>query len=407
MSNRPTRNEKPVSELHVQFAHAQYGEPGLLPRPEGEKASYRTVYLVLELSVGDISDPPFSNSFVYPHHYTCYKTVDRVIAERKEALLAMDAATPVYLWLREGDGNGYLNLLKHAELFKHFREVYLIRCYTEADREREDYRENDSFERKERLSAEELDAMSARFREIALLGGTYRAGKYGEVKVLSEAYLEELVLGQLPDAYADSGIGFGSLYLGVREAVERDTGYIILFETVEEVVWQLLIKRRIGSSGSCAWWAGGEYRAALFEQSFCLQTPYPVSYTYSGMLALVRDAFEFGDTCPLYWILAEDAVLEFEDEHGCFRGRRKIVEFIEEEGVRHVHSRKEKIFCDVCRVDEGERYGVGDLCLLLGYEDRNGRSWHYVVKLHEKDGRITRLRLFNAIGPLKLSVANE
>lgn len=395
-----------IKEVHVNFSDTTYGEPSKLSR----EASYRFVAGVdyikvcfsLELSIGDISSPPRSNSFAYAHRYYSYKSMEMILENHIKKLSQAEDDAIVYLWINERDVNAYLNLLKFSALFRRFEEVYLIRCCSEEDMQNDEYEPNDSFSNRTRITRDELDAMTVKYLDVVNLGGEYRIGCYGDVRICSEEYMERFVMDQITDEY----LGFNSIYIKVQELFEEATGYIIHYNMVKELVWRLMTKRRVQSKGACEWWGDPSYNNMLSTQSFCLNHPKARSYTYDDALEIVCEAFEWGYTYPLYDIIANDAVLKFEDGVDSFYGKDDIIKFIENDGSARIHVNEEKVSCDILRIAEGERYGIGDLCILLCYEQKDSKKNHYVVKVHFENNQIVKIQLFNPIGPLRL-VADE
>ncbi len=395
-----------IKEVHVSFGVTEYGDHGELPREKTARFSagvdYLSICFGLELSMGDISSAPRSNSFAYAHSHSSYKAMEALVQKNIEKLSQAERGAVVYLWINERDVNAYLNLLKFSDLFKRFEEVYLIRCCSEEDMANDEYEPNDSFENRVRITRDDLDAMTAEYAEIKGLGGKYRIGCYGDVRVCSEEYLESFVIGQIKDEY----LSYNSIYCNVYDAFKVETGYVIHCNTVKELVWRLMLKKQIRSHGACMWWGDSSYNNVLQNQSFCLTHPEANLYTYADALEIVCGALEYGYSYPLYDIIADDAVLKFEDSVDLYCGKDDIIGFIENDGSTRVYINKEKVSCDILRIAEGERYGVGEPCILLCYEREDGKKNHYVVKVYFENNRIVKIQVFDPIGPLRL-VADE
>lgn len=211
---------------------------------------YLNVCFRLELSMGDISNPPESNSFAYAHRYGSYESMELIVEKHIQKLSQATNDTPVYLWINERDVNAYLNLLKFSNLFKRFDNVYLIRCCSEKDMENDEYEPNDSFSKKVSVYKEELDSMTIEYNRILELGGEFRIGSYGDVHICSEEYLEKFVREQITEKH----VNFNSIYSKVHDAFKEATGYIIHYNVVEELVWRMMTARQIQSHGACEWW---------------------------------------------------------------------------------------------------------------------------------------------------------
>ena len=395
-----------IKEVHINFSDTIYGDPAVLPRDAAHRfvvgVDYLNVCFRLELSMGDISNPPESNSFAYAHRYGSYESMELIVEKHIRKLSQATNDTPVYLWINERDVNAYLNLLKFSNLFKRFDNVYLIRCCSEKDMENDEYEPNDSFSKKVSVSKEELDSMTIEYNRILELGGEFRIGAYGDVHVCSEEYLEKFVREQITEKY----VNFNSIYSKVHDAFKEATGYVIHYNVVEELVWRMMTARKIQSHGACEWWGDSSYNNMLCTQSFHIGSPKKETYTYSDALKIVYDAFAYGYTCPLYEIIAPNAILSIEDSNQLFEGRSNVINYIENDGSARVHVKKQKVSCDILRIAEGERYGIGDLCILLSYECEDETINHYIIKVRFENEHIQEIKIFTAKGPLRL-IADE
>ena len=118
-----------IKEVHINFSDTIYGDPAVLPRDAAHRfvvgVDYLNVCFRLELSMGDISNPPESNSFAYAHRYGSYESMELIVEKHIRKLSQATNDTPVYLWINERDVNAYLNLLKFSNLFK---AVWYVRC---------------------------------------------------------------------------------------------------------------------------------------------------------------------------------------------------------------------------------------------------------------------------------------
>jgi hypothetical protein len=151
------------------------------------------------------------------------------------------------------------------------------------------------------------------------------------------------------------------------------------------------------------WWGDSHHNNMLCTQRIkkCnLSNSRPLSYEDS--LFCVLQAFEMGLTYPLYEILDKDAIIEYVDENKTVCGSRKIIEHIENDGTDRVCVNNQKVFCDILRVAEGERYGVGERFILLTYHLKDGTRENHIIKVHFANSKIYKLEFFNPYGPLRL-----
>ena len=131
----------------------------------------------------------------------------------------------------------------------------------------------------------------------------------------------------------------------------------------------------------------------------------PISFEEA--LEIVCDAYEEGYIYSLYEILDNDSTIVFVDEDKYISNSREIVEFLVKERCNHLYCSDEKtITCDILKVAEGVRYGIGEKCILLTYHLENGAKENLIIKVHFADGSINKLEMFYPFGPLRL-VAEE
>lgn len=194
----------------------------------------------------------------------------------------------------------------------------------------------------------------------------------------------------------------GNIYCRVRERFEAETGYILPFDTVTSIAWRLMTAGRIESRERCMWWGREPHDTVIGMQWVRRCDPSAPSCCGGDGLRTLCDALGEGYTLPLYEALAEDAVLDFEwGEHTVY-GRYAIIETIERYGVERAHIGKCDVSCGIFRVTESGDYGIGDRVLLLAYRERDGEREHYVVRIEGEDGRIEKILVRRAIGPLEL-----
>ena len=71
-----------IKEVHVNFSDSTYGDPSVLPRESSNLfivgVDYLNVCFRMELSLGDISSPPYSNAFAYAHRYGSAQSMENL-----------------------------------------------------------------------------------------------------------------------------------------------------------------------------------------------------------------------------------------------------------------------------------------------------------------------------------------
>ena len=132
-----------------------------------------------------------------------------------------------------------------------------------------------------------------------------------------------------------------------------------------------------------------------------LELPSPVSC--DDALAILCDALEEGYFCSLYKILNRNATLVLIDEERQIDGVRDIINFLVKERSDHLYPSDDvTITCNILKVTEGERYSIGEKCILLVYHLDNGQKEHHVIKVHTANDRINKIEIFHPRGPLCL-----
>ncbi len=130
--------------------------------------------------------------------------------------------------------------------------------------------------------------------------------------------------------------------------------------------------------------------------------------SYEDALEIVCDALEQGCFASLYKILDKNATLIYVDDDKCITGIRDIINFLVKERLDHLYCSDEKtITCDILKVDKGERYGVGEKCILSIYLFENGEKEYHIIKVHFANGLINKLEVFHPFGPLQLVAEQE
>ena len=130
----------------------------------------------------------------------------------------------------------------------------------------------------------------------------------------------------------------------------------------------------------------------------------PVSY--EDALEIVCGTLDQGYFTSLYEILDSSVTLVLVDEDKHIYGIRDVINFLVQKGLEHSYITTEDITCDILKVAEGNRYGIGEKCLLLTYHLKNGEKEHHVIKVNFANGTINKIEMFRPYGPLRL-VAEE
>ena len=142
----------------------------------------------------------------------------------------------------------------------------------------------------------------------------------------------------------------------------------------------------------------------LIELINAYSTP---KYTYYGeALEIVCNAIENGYFYDLYEILDVGATLVLVDEDKSFCGHKEIIDFLANERFNYLGADSEGLICDVLRVVEGERYGVGEKCILMRYPTKNNRK-PYIVKVYVDQGKIHTFEMFKMVYPCNLVADDE
>ncbi len=347
---------------------------------------YMSINLNYTLDIGDITNPPVSNSFAENHSYMSIEARKKVIRDRKKLLsLAPDTAT-LYIWIDEESANEYLNLLKFASLFEEFQNIYIIRLKTG---ECEDIKEMllNGFSERQRLTPCELSDMKKEYRRLVRCGGDCRYGRYRDIHTIRYEELEGLVLSKLT---YNSFTSFQRLYSRVANSFKKSKGYILSYSIVKEIVWRLLTKGVIKSKGPCLWWdSDNGHNAEIPTQSFSRCEKENTS-SNEDIINLLHDALKYGYTQALYSILADDAVFVFEKRE--IAGKERIISAIEDFGITRIYLHGEILnvyILDDDRQEDRVEYYIG-----LASESGGRVSKFYYICVVIKDLSITKMYTF-------------
>ena len=358
---------------------------------------YERMRLSYELCYGDISDPPYSNANYYAHHAGTATIAEKGIKARREQLAGMDKSIPVYLWLSDNDADGLMNFLYFAKDFEQFDNVYQVEwLHTETDWDSTTDSMIDAIKTKKRITKDEMNNLYSRFKEIQSWNAECLIGNSELIEAWSLAQLEQYILACLS---AEEYYPFGSIFMDVSEAVERDTSYRITYSMIMEAVHQMMLVGKIESHGACEWWGEGCYNNLISTQSFRIANHQCQSYTYDGALKIVAEAFEYGYTYPLYDLLDENAVLIWDDNKVV--GRKPIIEYIENSGEERIHCLKQSVECAITKVEEGTNYQNGENFILVVYSKEEEKEY-WLIKVRFNGAVIENIEITKPKGKLKL-----
>lgn len=357
---------------------------------------YHYVSLYYELCIGNISDPPYSNDNYYAHHYGSHIGAWALRERAFGKLDSVDSTVPIYLWLSDNEANEYMNLLYFASVFKCFENVFLVKWnHTEKNFDDAKFTMIKALERKIKLSTKDLEEFSSRFAEIQGWNSECLVGNSETVEPWLFSRVEEYVLSCMTDKYRT----LGSIYSDVFKAVKKDTSFHIGYHMVEEAIHRLMMTGKIKSQGACMWWGETCYNNMLCAQSFRKEERQPQNHSYYDALVVVRDAFEFGYTYPLYDLLDDASSLVVKNH--TIIGKWDIIEYIENSGTWRVHCREQKVTCDIAKVVEGKEYQKDDIYLMLCYEEEETYDY-WLVKVIFGDNIIRSIEVSKPQGGLKL-----
>ena len=383
-----------ITEVHVAFEDSVYSHICFDTR--GTQAfelgiDYQKILLDYELRIGDISNPPYSNANAYAQKYSSATAREKIITKQLNKLNAVPSSAEVFLWLEPGDINGYMNLCYFADHFKRFSKVHLLSPLSFEEISNNNDTPRDSSTAHILVTNINLDECSSKLNSREVEKADYRSGNCDKIVPCTCEWLKEQVLKRANSRYKK----FGKLFVDVHNQIKADTGNIVSFDVVAHVVNELVLEWRLKSNGAYMWWGDSSYNNMLCTQSFKLDNFDELDYVeYETALTMVLKAFDVGFTYPLYDILDENATLTFVDEDRTICGRRQIIEFIENDGAERIHVNKQTVTCDILKVAEGERYGVGDKIILLTYECEKELNQHYIVKIDYMESKIYKIKLF-------------
>ena len=358
---------------------------------------YERMRLYYELCYGDISNPPYSNANYYAHHAGTASVAEKEIKARREQLASMDKAIPVYLWLNDNDADGLMNFLYFAKEFEQFENVYQVKwLHTETDWDSTADSMIDAIKNKKRITKDEMYNLYSRFTEIQSWNAECLIGNSEHIEAWTFDQLEQYVLACLS---TEKYCPFGSIFMDVSDAVERDTSCRITYNMIKEAVHQLMLVGKIESRGACEWWGEGCYNNMISTQSFRVATHQRQSYTYESALKAVAEAFEYGYTYPLYDLLDENTMIMWADSKAV--GRKSVIEYIENTGEERIHCLKQSVECEITRVEEGANYQNGDIYILAVYSKEEEKEY-WLIKVWFNGTIIDNIEITKPKGKVKL-----
>ena len=125
-----------------------------------------------------------------------------------------------------------------------------------------------------------------------------------------------------------------------------------------------------------------------------------IPLSYDTLLQVLCDGIEHGYFSMLYDYLEEKAVLELLDEGKSIVGKRYVLEFFLKK--RRECFDDEHIMCDVMKVAEGARYGIGEKCILITYPFENEKNQYHLLKVYDSNSKIYKLELYQQLRSLRL-----
>ena len=125
-----------------------------------------------------------------------------------------------------------------------------------------------------------------------------------------------------------------------------------------------------------------------------------IPLSYDTLLQVLCDGIEHGYFSMLYDYLEEKAVLELLDEGKSIVGKRYVLEFFLKK--RRECFDDEHIMCDVMKVAEGARYGIGEKCILITYPFENEKNQYHLLKVYDSNSKIYKLELYQQLRSLIL-----
>lgn len=373
-----------ITQAHIAFRHMEYGEIGHYINGETGNLTlnvdYKKFWLSYILDIGNISNPPTSNAYLYSHLLGNVKGCSERAQREVDNLALLDKNVEVYLWLPHNDANSYLNMFWFSHLFLRFEKVYLVDVYTGEDMENDNYFPGDSLQHKRLLTKDELQAMPAKFWHSSR--NEYRMICNGEFRYFDVEDFDELVLSCMDEEF----LFYNAIYSRVCDKFKEKEKMHFPWKTFEIVMWELLKRGKIESSGPCDLWGKGGMM--LIERNFRPVIACEHHYSKKDLLRILRDALAYGNTYDLYRVLAEDAYLSWDFFEDGFENEG-VVQAIEIAGAYLINYCKESVECVLC-TDGKENFDPEHLCLLWSREGEEGKQF-YVVHVDIEDDKIARI----------------
>lgn len=346
------------------------------------KIDYEALLFDYYFDVGDISDPPFSNSRIYSHAYCSAYQRKQILDQQLESLKHFDkTSVPIYLWFDPKRTDSYINLLYFSRFFREFDTVYKVPiCYKLEDTAAL------SLAKKRKLQAKDFDRMTEEYIAVSSQGSYLRTVKNKVVCHFDEKTIEDVVL----RVFSTEFLGFQKVECEIFERIWQELRFRITHRQVEDIVYRLCRSRKLKSRYHMSW---GEDSIMMLSNEFRLA---PDEYSFMTVFDLsdaIYDAIMYRETASLYNVLANKCVLFYEDsgKEDSVWGKDAIIRHIEE--FFALFTQKENdISCCYGYESDSSSILLDDCDLIMTNETTASQ---YLINFSHHGNEITRISVHN------------
>ena len=297
---------------------------------------YELLAFYLSLNAGNIFDyadeslerAVKSNSEVYSAMYSDYEEISGFASSVIRDLESYDDDIEIYLYRKENDANGILNMWYLAPQLKRFHKVYEIIHNGEESLQ-------EIISHKRLVSIEELEDMYIKFLNISKNGSYYRVIERGELKSYSRNYFEKTAIGLFGDNYPDGESGYIPFVLS--EAIKKEhNGVIIAYEQALLILRDLLNNGVVETESNLGYGVHGcDYRDSEGKNvKLRLAKKRQYLFSHTEIQEKLLKTFKYGGLYNIYGLLDDNVVYHSVDVGKKIIGKENVVKYLEHISVK-------------------------------------------------------------------------
>jgi len=328
---------KAMKQVYIAFDYNNYFLHGLDRINEYERGlDYELLTFYLSLNSGNIFDytkesiekAVKSNPEVYSIMYSDYEEISGFASSVVRDIETYDDNVEIYLYRKENDANGILNMWYLAPQLKRFSKVYEI-----VHKGGESIQE--IINHKRLVSIEELEDMYIKFLNIAKNGSYYRVIESGELKSYSRNYFEKTAIGLFEDDYPDGRSRYIPFVLS--KAIKKEhNGVVVAYEQALLILRDLLNNGVIETESNLGYGVHGcDYRDFVGKNiKLRLAKKRQHAFSHKEIQNKLLKAFKYGGLHNIYGLLDDNVVYHSVDVGKKIIGKENVVNYLENISVK-------------------------------------------------------------------------